>query len=203
MPELTATSLYRYYDDCDTLIYVGITSRGMQRNVEHTKSKTWWTYVARQDVEHYTTRDEALTREAALVLAERPPFNTQHNPSHKMDRALYIGARVKMADQPTDLAELWRRQNKTLPLTFLPGQGFLTQPEHMAISSRLQTDGAVRVINGSVVVGRVRELTRRGPFLFLEATVRQALVPVTANADVKMTTERDGVRFTLSRLRVS
>lgn len=35
------TSLYRYFDDGGALIYVGITGRGIARNVEHDKTKCW------------------------------------------------------------------------------------------------------------------------------------------------------------------
>ena len=84
------TSLYRYYDDRGALIYVGITGRGIARNEEHNKSKAWWPFVAHQDVQHFPSREAALAAERAAVLANEPPFNTQHNRNHKQVRAEYL-----------------------------------------------------------------------------------------------------------------
>jgi excinuclease UvrABC nuclease subunit len=84
------TSVYRYYDRDGMLIYVGITSRGARRNYEHNRSKDWWPYVARQEVDHYETRDQALKRERSLIIRHRPPFNRQHNPDADALRAVYV-----------------------------------------------------------------------------------------------------------------
>lgn len=78
----TPTSVYKYYDKRDMLIYVGITSRAMKRNTEHNLTKQWWPHVVRQDVEHYPTRARALAQEKRLIQKHLPPFNKQHNPSH-------------------------------------------------------------------------------------------------------------------------
>jgi hypothetical protein len=73
------TSVYRYYDQLGILIYVGITGRGVKRNREHNLSKSWWRYVAHQEVDHFATRRDALDRERDLIETYRPPFNAQHN----------------------------------------------------------------------------------------------------------------------------
>lgn len=87
------TSVYLYYDEYNFLIYVGVTSRGMARNQEHDKSKSWWKYVVRQDVEHYRTRGEALDRERHLIVTRKPPFNTQLNKNHKQAKEEYFRTR--------------------------------------------------------------------------------------------------------------
>lgn len=90
MTENTPTSLYRYYDGKGILLYVGITSRGMSRNVEHSNVQPWWPYVAKQDVQHFKTRRDALIAEKSLIKRHRPPFNKQHNPDHGSLAAIYL-----------------------------------------------------------------------------------------------------------------
>jgi predicted GIY-YIG superfamily endonuclease len=202
LSQTSATSLYRYYDEFDVLLYVGITSRGARRNAEHNKTKPWWPYVARQDVSHFGTRDEALAREAELILADRPPFNMQHNPTHRIDQAVYLAAREKLANQPSDPVELWRQQGKSFPLLAVPGEGFVTHPEHLPVTGRMSITGAVRVVIGSVVVGRVRAVERRGPFVYLDANVRREALAEVALADVKLQLTKAGPEFSLSRVRL-
>lgn len=86
----TPTSVYRYYDSDGALVYVGITSKGPQRQSQHTVTAEWWPHVARQDVEHYPSRDEAAARERELIQRFRPPFNVQHNPEHEAVRDAYL-----------------------------------------------------------------------------------------------------------------
>ena len=62
------TSVYKYFDRSNLLLYVGITSRGVQRQSEHNSDKPWWNYVASQQIEHFSTREEALQREKDLAV---------------------------------------------------------------------------------------------------------------------------------------
>lgn len=71
------TSVYQYYDATGRILYVGITSRGVTRSHEHARSKRWWDLTTGCHIEHYATRTEALAREAFLIAAYKPPFNTQ------------------------------------------------------------------------------------------------------------------------------
>lgn len=100
--EPTPTSLYRYYDGDGELLYVGITTRGPQRQTEHNVSSEWWPYVRRQEVEHLPTRETALDRERDLIQRHRPPFNRQHNDDHQTLKAAYLARITRRADlQPT------------------------------------------------------------------------------------------------------
>ena len=110
------TSVYRYYDQLGILIYVGITSRGVARNIEHNKSKVWWKYVARQSVQHFPTRAIALGVERRLIEKHRPPFNVQHNYGHAEVRAEYEEFQRGWATDPS-LADVDPR--KRLMLTRL------------------------------------------------------------------------------------
>lgn len=86
------TSVYRYYDAGNVLLYVGITSRRTSRQAEHNADKEWWPFVRRQSVDHFPTRQEASAREKTLIRQYRPPFNKQHNPDHESMRALYLAS---------------------------------------------------------------------------------------------------------------
>ena len=110
------TSVYRYYDTDDVLIYVGITGRGVARNIEHNKSKEWWPHVARQEIDHFATREEALAEERRLIGTHLPPFNRQHNPQHELARASYLSV-IKAAEFAASTNRLERQQRrKHLPL---------------------------------------------------------------------------------------
>ena len=102
------TSVYRYYDKHGVLLYVGITGRGMARNGEHNKTKEWWQYVTRQEVEHYKTRRAAHSTEKKLIRQHRPPFNVQHNPGHAETREAYLS--LRNAHRPIDVDALLRRK---------------------------------------------------------------------------------------------
>ena len=93
----TQTSVYRYYDRHGILIYVGMTSRGAQRQGEHVASKDWWQFVARQEVDHFPTAAAARAHERQTIASRLPPFNTQHNPMHRQQRAAYLAAQSARA----------------------------------------------------------------------------------------------------------
>jgi predicted GIY-YIG superfamily endonuclease len=84
------TSVYRYYDAAGRHIYVGVTSRGPQRQAQHAVTAGWWPHVRSQDVEHLDTREAALRREKWLIERHRPPFNIQHHPDPENAKAAYL-----------------------------------------------------------------------------------------------------------------
>lgn len=106
------TSVYLYYDEHDFLVYVGITSRGMKRQREHNDTKTWWKYVARQEVEHHPSRPAAEDRERYLIQRHRPPFNTVHNPDHKASKASYLKSRSQAEAVGVPLAKIGDMKNR-------------------------------------------------------------------------------------------
>lgn len=76
---MSITTLYRFYNSNDALLYVGISEKGPERWKAHRKDKPWWTDVARTTTEHYNTRTEALDAERAAIIAEHPRHNVVHN----------------------------------------------------------------------------------------------------------------------------
>lgn len=73
------TSLYRFYDASEALLYIGITNSLTRRLNEHHEDKPWYLNVARVTVEHHPTRAAALRAEKSAIKAERPKYNVQHN----------------------------------------------------------------------------------------------------------------------------
>lgn len=87
------TSVYRYFDSSGVLIYVGITGTATARNRQHNDDKEWWPWVAKQEIEHFPSRSEALGREKTLISQFRPPFNKVHNQHSAAIRTAYVAAR--------------------------------------------------------------------------------------------------------------
>lgn len=69
--------LYRMYSEVGKLLYVGISARPADRLSTHKRVQGWWTAVARIDLEHFLTEEEARNAETAAILAEKPAFNIQ------------------------------------------------------------------------------------------------------------------------------
>lgn len=155
------TSLYRYYDEYDVLLYAGITSRGARRNAEHFK-KEWWQYVVRQEVEHFPSREAALMAESRTIRAFRPPFNTQQNPSYKEDRAAYLLFREASVGEAPLLGQKWFDSE-----TVVSRDGVLVVDfvGHMKLELLRFTDGA-RTPKGTKLV-RIQPVTR-GARLFIK-----------------------------------
>lgn len=73
------TTLYRFFDADDVLLYVGIAGNPGRRFNEHNKDKDWWSQVARSTMEHHPDRHAALEAERLAIIAERPLHNVVHN----------------------------------------------------------------------------------------------------------------------------
>lgn len=101
------TSVYQYYDSVGRILYVGVTARGIRRAHEHAETKEWWPLCTGCAIEHYPTREAALTREEQLIKRYLPPFNTVHNAFRDEAKALYYDGRG-------GLSALWRDRDETL-----------------------------------------------------------------------------------------
>jgi predicted GIY-YIG superfamily endonuclease len=76
---LSSTALYRYFDEDDRLLYIGITGDLAIRETGHIRASAWMMLTARSAVTRYGSWDEAADAERAAILAERPLFNRKHN----------------------------------------------------------------------------------------------------------------------------
>lgn len=203
------TSVYRYYDRLNMLIYVGITGRGMSRNVEHNKSKPWWQHVTRQEVEHFATRDEAHAREVDLIERHTPPFNVQHNRDHREMRALYE-ALVEGGMLRQDPVEMVRELKNRLPLTFVHRTVdelavFRTLPAHAAVATRLvlPPDASVRLNSDEgAIVGRLQRVEVSGPFAIFTGHLRKSAEPTSVDAVVRQMAVKGPTTFGVRRVRV-
>lgn len=140
------TSVYLYRDADETLIYVGVTSRGIKRNREHDRTKEWWPFVATQEVEHHADRRSALARERELIETFAPPFNTTHNPLAAVARDTYLATGHREAELPADrridLRVTADRDDSVATL--------MTGPEHASLVRRTKVaDDFILVVTGS------------------------------------------------------
>lgn len=90
----TPTTLYRLYDEGGDLLYVGISTRPLQRVREHSKGQTWWTEVASQTFQHYPTRTEAAAAELAAIKSENPKHNIVGRSTAPVRHLSNVGQRV-------------------------------------------------------------------------------------------------------------
>lgn len=70
------TTVYRFYDQAGSLLYVGITNQQRRRIHQHASTQGWWPLAATATFTHYDTRAAALDAEAAAILVENPAHNT-------------------------------------------------------------------------------------------------------------------------------
>jgi hypothetical protein len=76
------TTLYRFFDGQDCLLYVGISGWLPVRLEQHASSKQWWWQVRRCTMDHFPSREAALTAEADAINAEHPLYNVAGRPKH-------------------------------------------------------------------------------------------------------------------------
>lgn len=77
------TALYRYFDDKDRLLYIGISSSLGGRHKTHIGSSHWMELTARSEVVRYPSRAKAEDAEREAIKTEQPLFNKQHNDTPK------------------------------------------------------------------------------------------------------------------------
>jgi hypothetical protein len=86
--DVRETALYRWWDDADLLLYVGIADHLGVRTKGHVKGSSWMEFAARSAVERHPSRIVALRAEEAAIKAEKPLFNYQHNNTPEARRRL-------------------------------------------------------------------------------------------------------------------
>jgi predicted GIY-YIG superfamily endonuclease len=85
--EPTTVDLYRFYNNDNELLYIGISLSAAQRASQHKKTQGWWRLVARMDVEHLDcSRSEIEAIERDAIKRERPRFNIVHNTNGPSDK---------------------------------------------------------------------------------------------------------------------
>jgi hypothetical protein len=69
------TTVYRYFDKDDRLLYVGITSHGELRAAQHARIAEWWCQISHARYVHHPSRADAIAEEARAIATEGPLFN--------------------------------------------------------------------------------------------------------------------------------
>lgn len=82
------TALYRFFDEADQLLYVGITGNPEKRWADHRRfaATAWWPIAARVLVDWYDTREEAATTELRIIRTKAPLYNAGGAPSWRRER---------------------------------------------------------------------------------------------------------------------
>jgi hypothetical protein len=201
----TPASLYRYFDRNGTLIYVGVTKRGIRRNLEHAFDKEWWPHVHHQKVTHFDTYAQALAAEKAAIQEYRPPFNVQHNPSHAGMRTAYLESSNFTPPDETAVEQRRKLQWNAIPLE-LAGENdreflFRTLPEHFPLTSTLRFERyiPVRIQMGGKKIGTVQAMARVGYYLFIRTILQGGPVVGGAYAKVKMVDLKEPVRSRITQ----
>ncbi len=73
------TQLYRFYNEEEQLLYVGVSKSTIQRLFTHQKLSDWYILVRFVVVDNYADRKSALAAERDAIKTEKPFFNIQHN----------------------------------------------------------------------------------------------------------------------------
>lgn len=72
---MSAATVYRAYDENDTLLYVGMTTNWTLRQRAHRKTAPWWAAMTVVDLEEFPTATDALDAEGDAIREESPRFN--------------------------------------------------------------------------------------------------------------------------------
>lgn len=198
MADTTPTSVYKFYDEYGVLIYVGITSRGLKRQSEHNKGKSWWPYVASQEIEHHACRGDALAREESLIASHEPPFNTQHNPRHAEASASYTAFR-SLPSLDMSPIDLMRESGMQIPLIVVDSAANMlrlaTPMKFATVIPALSVSRAMRCISGTARCGALMESVQRGPSLDLVLNVRAGVDVDAPFMRVKTIMTKSGAHF--------
>jgi hypothetical protein len=78
-PVNAETALYRWWDEADLLLYIGISDRLRNRTGSHVEGSSWMDFAARSAIERHPVRSVALDAERRAIETEHPLFNVQYN----------------------------------------------------------------------------------------------------------------------------
>ena len=76
-------TLYRFYNENDELIYVGITNTWYQRFHQHEKKSGWFSEAVKVTFEKYPDRESVELAESYIIKLEKPKYNKSQNPDYE------------------------------------------------------------------------------------------------------------------------
>jgi len=176
------TALYRFFDDADRLLYVGITSNPEKRWAQHRRfaATTWWPKATRVATDWHDTREGATAAELRVIRTKAPLYNAGGAPSWRRERL----PEERLCPQ-TNLDKFYRET----------GDRFWGQRMHMheAIADVLAADiRAGRLPAGSAMPTATALVGRFGVSV---ATVRRAVGHLVDAAQVARRGEGSGTRY--------
>ena len=77
--------LYRHFDKDGVLLYVGISISAVYRLGGHRNASSWYSDIARVEIERHESRESALVAEKEAIQKELPKHNIQHKLVEKTD----------------------------------------------------------------------------------------------------------------------
>lgn len=77
--------LYRFFDQEDQLLYIGISNDPKRRFSEHRQGKLWWRKASRIQLEHFGGRDELAAAEIRAIQNESPRYNNVYATSGSVE----------------------------------------------------------------------------------------------------------------------
>lgn len=100
---MSNTALYRHFDDSGNLLYVGISNSAVRRLGQHMYGSQWASLISKVEIEHLSSRQEALAAEKAAIRAEMPAWNKMHNDRDCQGPIVRSSADLLMAHQGVGL----------------------------------------------------------------------------------------------------
>jgi len=80
-------TLYRFYDEDNRLLYIGISSSFYSRANQHSKNSNWFESASKVLLQHYKTREAVLEAEKLAIKQERPIHNKIHSLTNEKPRS--------------------------------------------------------------------------------------------------------------------
>jgi hypothetical protein len=149
------TALYRYFDGCDRLLYVGISHCWASRAVQHRHTAKWFADVARVETEWFSTRQAANEAETRAIQSENPAHNVAKRKSG-LTRACAFGSRYPNTRSAKTVMLCWNANSDQV--------GLVDWPDHNRSSNRY--DASTLACNSNVHEMTPEQLTAQ---CFIEA----------------------------------
>ena len=71
--------LYRFYDDEERLLYIGVTVDPGKRMSAHCHGKSWWQSVHNITMQNFSSSSDLMCAEREAIKAEDPIYNVVHS----------------------------------------------------------------------------------------------------------------------------
>jgi len=101
--------LYRFWNDADELLYVGVTMNFVDRMRTHRREQQWSSEITKITIERFETREDVLVAEKAAIVDESPRYNSQHNSRRDIDVRLSRSGKLRRVRKEQSSIQYGRR----------------------------------------------------------------------------------------------